>query len=375
MAHNLGSVSHRSLGWPTLTSLALLLSIIGSVSLLGTGCGGDTDSSTTSSGGANSAGTGGSTQVWLVATGGASTAGGSAAVDSTCQLAPNVDDGFADQALGASSSWPAAFYTWTTAEQVAALRAGGDLFSRSEREGLGRGTAIEELTRYSQAGHGSAGEKLAGVLVNSVFAKARFAWTNAWATRMGWPGESYGDQLLKIELREDAWVVSFDGGYLSVHDLNNESIATDVALATPERIGAIYFVRGGLSTGGPMCGTFLGQSSNGYREFVLGNLAMVRRWSLATAGLIETLNTDIQRFEKLRGLVAACPPRPYFETWNAEVVCSWGYSVVPAPTSYINALALPSQYYYPDAATLQNVIDTLRASIPQFDPLEVDLGQ
>jgi hypothetical protein len=331
-----------------------------------------------SKGGASSAAGSSSKGSYSTATGGAIAAAGGNVVSaggSTCSIGSTVDDGFSDQAFVSGTPIRPTFYTWTTADQVVELRAGGDLFSRSERDGLGRGIAFDALSTYAKDSS-QYGADLARVLVDSVFAKARFAWNNAWATRMGWPGESYGDQPLKIELREEAWVVWFDGYDLAVTDLQGNPIPSTVAVATPNRIGAIYFTRGGAS-GGPLCGTF-GQAiggGNGYREFILGNLAMVRRWSLATSELIDTISQDIKRFEKLLTLVEACPPTPYFEQWNAEVICSWRYNGPSlTPNYYINSLSLPSQYYYPDSSTLHNVIDTLRASIPQLDPLVVDLG-
>ncbi len=46
----------------------------------------------------------------------------------------------------------AVFYSWTTDEQVEELRAGGPLFSRSERPGMGRGLAFTDLVAFASNG-------------------------------------------------------------------------------------------------------------------------------------------------------------------------------------------------------------------------------
>ena len=62
-------------------------------------------------------------------------------------------------------------------------------------------------------------------------------------------------------------------------------------LAFPQRIGALFY----QSIGDPddeACGTFTA-SSVAFRTFVLGNIAMVRRWSLVTAQIRERVKGDI----------------------------------------------------------------------------------
>ncbi|HYP91359.1 MAG TPA: hypothetical protein VEQ59_24500, partial [Polyangiaceae bacterium] len=164
------------------------------------------------------------------------------------------------------------FYSWTTSEQVAELRAGGELFSRSERPGMGRGVLFTELAAYAEPGLDDA-EKLANLLGTELFAKARFAWTNPWATVLGFPGENYGDQLLRIELKPDAWIAVFDESGLSVLDAENEQLPWETVMASPERIGAIYHVSSAVDIT-VRCGTFV-QGGAEFREFALGNLQMV----------------------------------------------------------------------------------------------------
>ncbi len=123
-----------------------------------------------------------------------------------------------------------------------------------------------------------------------------------------------------------------------------------------------------------MCGTFGPSGSNGFREFVLGNLAMVKQWSLGTQDLLNTLESDIHRLTQFLNIVQACPPQAYFDAWNAEVVCSWGYASSTAQAGFLQALSLPSQYYYPDPQTLTNLITTLQASLFDVNPLIVNVS-
>ena len=102
---------------------------------------------------AGSAGHGGSSS-----TGGASSTGGvviniagepRVTLPQPCVV--EADAPFADQVV-ASIGEQRIFYSWTTDEQVAELRAGGPLFSRSERPGMGRGQLFDQLAALGQAG-------------------------------------------------------------------------------------------------------------------------------------------------------------------------------------------------------------------------------
>ena len=179
---------------------------------------------------------------------------------------------FADQGVVSGNAKPRVFYSWTTDEQVAELRAGGPLFSRSESPDKGPGLAMQVLAALAERGSEPV-NTLAAALAGTVFAKMRFSWPNPWATLMGWPGESYGNQLLQVTLRPEAWVAFLTSGGLYVLDANNQRIDIAVAAAHPELIGAIYF-QSESAESRVSCGTF-SESAVVFREFVLGNLQMV----------------------------------------------------------------------------------------------------
>jgi hypothetical protein len=283
---------------------------------------------------------------------------------------PTVQNLFDDQVVNEVGQ-ARKFYSWTTAEQVAELRAGGELFSRSERPGMGRGLLFSELATLAES-DASTVQALADALVNKVFVKARFAWTNPWATLMGFPGEQYGDQLLQVELKPDAWIARFEGQDLRVFDAQNQDVPLETALLTPERIGAIFY-QSRSDAQQRYCGTF-SHGSVGFREFALGNIDMVARWSLATPDITERLKSDIAELEKFEQQIA-CYAIP--SDWASGVGCDWSRSYPPGETlgNYEFALGLPSELYRPSPENLSALIAALRASMPTGKPLDVTPGQ
>jgi hypothetical protein len=264
-------------------------------------------------------------------------------------------------------------YTWTTNEQAAELRRDGVLLTRSEREGLGPGYAIERLRELSSAGETDTAQ-LASLLTSERFAKARYAWPHPWATRLGWPGEDYGNQLVQIELRAEAWIAIARRGQVSVIDMSHEPVPTSEVLESPERLAAIFFVKDG-GNGGPECGSFFG-GPDGYREFLVINESQVERWSLGTTQMRERLLADIQLlelfFERARSNPESASPRD----WNAACVCGWDGSRqvdgIAEQCAYEAALSMPSALYLPAPRELTTLIETLRADLFEPDPFSVE---
>ncbi len=267
-------------------------------------------------------------------------------------------------------SKPRIFYSWTTDEQVAELRAGAELFNRSERPGLGRGLLFTELAELAQAGD-TLQSTLADQLVNTVFAKARFAWPNPWSTLLGFPGETYGNQLLRIQLKADAWIARFDSGALSVLDANNQQVPLETALANPARIGAIFYQS--RAAGGAYCGSF-SHGAVGFREFALGNLDMVERWSLATPEIAERLTSDIAELKTFQDEVACLEVS---SSWSSNVTCEWQHHHDPrfVLSNYDFALGLPSELYLPNPENIAALLAALEMSMPTGEPLDVTPGQ
>ena len=292
---------------------------------------------------------------------------GEAPSDETC--APGASPSFCDQMIYNVAPARRTLYSWTTAEQVAELRADKVLLTRTETAGLGRGyafTAIDAL-----AARGSAPEnQLLAKLSSELFVKVRYAWPNAWATRMGWPGEDYGDQLLRIVLKAEAWIVVVsDGVGIAVIDMNNELVPIADALAHSERIGAVYFYKRDVTGQG----TFQ-SCSGGYREFIVGNEAMVEEWSLGTAEIHDRIVADAALIEDFLGELRAKPSNVDPATFNQDVVCSWDYGPSDEVGRYERSLSIPSEYYAPLPEALATLSQTLRAGLFEPDPLTVRPG-
>ncbi len=262
------------------------------------------------------------------------------------------------------------FYSWTTAEQAAELAASGPLLSRAERPGKGPGFAREYLASFVTAEPEQ--QDLVTLLLSEPFAKARFAWPHAWATRMGWPAtadqpaENYGNQLLRITVRAGALWAVVSGGQLYVVDETGLVAPTSEALTNPERIVGLYFQKD-ANVGGASCGTFGQRSDSGFREFILMNPDMIESWSLGTEQIREVVNTDLERLRNFFQSVRSCPITTTEEQWAGDVVCSaWNRNLTEVG-AYEMTLALMNAYYMPRPAEIAAIIATLEADSEAWD--------
>ncbi len=294
-----------------------------------------------------------------------------------CEQPPTQAPLFGDSRLSNSSPARRELFTWTTVEQAAEIRAGAVLLTRTEREGLGPGYAMDVLAEQvrqapdlATAGAPSVESERTALLewlTGPRFSKARYAWSEPWATRMGWPGETYGNQLVRILLRPEAWLARYVRGQLDVVDMRNANVPLADVLAHPERLAGVFFVKD-VGAGGPSCGSFQG-GNNGYREFIIGNEGMIEEWSLGTSELRSRLQSDIAQLETFFARARACPEVRDPKSWNAEVVCSdWkvGFAEVNEIEAYEGALAMPSPGYLPAPGPLAELIETLKADL--FEP-------
>jgi hypothetical protein len=265
-------------------------------------------------------------------------------------------------------------FSWTTDEQAAALRRDQVLFTQSERAGMGPGYAFQVFEQIA-LGDLEEASQLATVLGGKLFAKARYAWSEPWATRMGWPGEDYGGNLLRIVLKPEAWIVAVSKGNLTVVDLQNQPVPLAQALANPERLGAIFYAKDTFA-GGPSCNGSFVSGGNGYREFIVGNLAMVEEWSLGTAQIRDRLSANIEQLSSFFERTRACPITTSAQDWNQQVVCAWDSPGADASElfAYQQALAIPSDEYLAVPDRIAAMIETLQADLFEPDPLVVTPG-
>ena len=269
-----------------------------------------------------------------------------------------------DQKVSSEQPQLRVLYSWTTQEQYDQLRAGGELLTRTESPTQGPG-----LIRQVLADLAAGGNELAQALTTPEFQKARYAWPNPWATLVGWEDESYGDRLIRVELREDAWLVVLNGAEFQIFDLSGAQVASADALANPQRIGAVFHVH---VTDDLFCGgSFTRGGSGSFREYFLPNAAMIASWSLDTQEMRERLVADRELLALYRDYQQTpLAETPYsFETWAS---CNWqgGWGGSGGPLdAYVHAMAVASPLYNPSVENLNVLIEALDHAVALFDPV------
>lgn len=265
-------------------------------------------------------------------------------------------------------------YSWTTVEQAQELRSGAPLLSRTERPGAGPGHAIEFLTSgfYPPTAEE---EQLVALLVSPEFARARYAWPHAWATRMGWPAteegpaESYGNQLLRITVKTEALWVVFVERRLWVVDSTGAQLAIGTAFEAPERIAGIYFQKDRTAADVSCGGSFgLGLNGSAYREFILMNPSMIESWELGTETIREVVQADVGRLERLFAAIRGCSAvTSSFSEWAASVTCENWAGTDTEVGEYEKALALLNSLYLPRPQQIADIVATLQSDLEAWD--------
>jgi hypothetical protein len=224
-------------------------------------------------------------------------------------------------------------YTWTTAEQIAELRRDRRVLVREESPQHG-------ASYFEQVVHVLADRDSAAKLLDTVtFAKSRYAWPAPWATHEGWPGEVYGDELIRVTLKPGAVVLALTtGGRVEARDLAGALVPIVDVLAHPERLAAVYFTAdpGDVAPGVP-------RPPNAFREYVLCNESMIAAWSVGTQDIADELAAEIAALDALARELRAGPATPELAA------------------GYASALALRSPAYALDPGAIEQVIAHLRA--------------
>jgi hypothetical protein len=247
-------------------------------------------------------------------------------------------------------------YTWTTREQAFELERDRILLTRDESPVHGASLYDQILARLADGGNA-----LAKQLRTEAFAKARFAWPAPWATARAWPDESYGDQLIGVVLKPDAWIVKLrtTKTELEVVDLADRPIAVADALKTPERIAAVFFFQDVFGSG---MGTVYGFFERApYREYVLVNESMIESWSMNTPAEQAVMERGARAIGALAEEAASRASPKHQELFEWRVMTHWrGGQPVDSIDVYESALAFASPLYEPDATKLRDLAKALR---------------
>lgn len=249
-------------------------------------------------------------------------------------------------------------FSWTTDDQLAALRQTPVLLTREASPTRGASRYDQEL-----AARASGGDAMATALRQRRFARARFAWTAPWATVAGWPTEDYGRVLLRVVLRGDAWVAHLRTGSRDwiVRDMNDRDVPLADALAHPERIGAVYFVHDAAPQRFVGPGTFLAEGATPFREFVLCNETMIESWEVGTAAAQEAVARDLATLD---ALIAADAAAPDCDRDAADPVTAWRDErpIVTLGDHHGAALAFVNEYYRFHGGPLRAVRERLASA-------------
>lgn len=254
-------------------------------------------------------------------------------------------------------------YTWTTPEQIDELLRTRVLLSRSESPTYGPSYFDRVLATAWKKG-----DKLAALLQAPAFKKARFAWTAPWATFLGFPGESYGDQLIAVTLKPEAILLMYRTSTLKweARDMNDQVVPEAKVMLKPERIAGVFFVHDSVSP--PASGSVLRASASdgreAYREYVLCNEAMIESWSVGTEAIAAEMKANADAVDAAAKYFEAYPPPAQrADRWNAHVALLVWPGIVPATNAkelFEAALAFPNQNYVIDVEPLRKLSARLR---------------
>lgn len=213
--------------------------------------------------------------------------------------APTVEDAHADVVAVVDAARPTlddhvvtdsdyarrVLYTWTTKEQIEALRSSKRLLVATSYAGSGPSRYIldlEDLVRAKSPGL----EIARALLLDPKLARRRYAWPSPFATRMGLSGKTYGDALIRVVLKSDSLFVRFhpeEKDPFTVVDSRGHAATFEA-----NRVGAVFHVRTSKTATAP------------FREYVLCNEAQIERFEVGT----ETIREEIEaEKELLRALV------------------------------------------------------------------------
>jgi len=260
----------------------------------------------------------------------------------------------------------AELYTWTTVEQLTALRDSRVLLVADAASGGRTSPFNAALARLAETSTSDLQARIARVLVEDPrLRRHRYAWPSPFATTMGLAGRRYGDSLVRIELEARAWVGHFEPGTpepLRFVDMQGREVPLVQVLAEPERIAALYHLRSPP------------ESALAYREYVVCSTAMIRAWSIATPEIAARVRAEIEMLAATEVLLGLLPRAAVLEAaapdWTRR-----GDSNLPLARWHA-ALAFDNIRYQPSRTNLAAIAATLEGcETDGGPPLRVEPGR
>lgn len=272
-------------------------------------------------------------------------------------------------------------YSWTTLEQANMIRTNQKVLFKSSSEKYGPSAYDMLLEKYKKEG-----DEIAGLLLNDLFAKKRFAWPHPWATVRGYPEENYGNQLIRFTFKDEAIVGSFISSdqdtLFRFYDMKGKRLTLDYVKQNFDRIAYVYFVNV-RNTDKKMMhyrGTMKRRAnvvkrSNGpfpYREYVICNEEMLKEVSLGTEIIKNKMEKDIQFLKLVQKYFwldedkNGCGPVHLYDAYlNKAVIDDWSKNWLSIDMCvYGKVLALINRYYDLNNEQLNKTIAILKSYIP-----------
>jgi hypothetical protein len=252
-------------------------------------------------------------------------------------------------------------YSWTTPDQVRELRAGRNLLWKGPASGNLSAFDAKLWRLYNS-------DRIARMFFNPPFLLQRFAWPHPFATRIGGDVASYGDELLRITLKEEALLAAFypmnePPERWTFHDMAGKPVPEAEALRRASQIAAVYHVH--LTDG----------SGPTFREYVICNEAMIASWSVATDEISKQFQQEQRAIALWRRALDESRP-----TMSPEALLAWKNSLVhtswkepPArwtlESMFESTLAFATEHHAPDAHRVDELLKALRSVSIQGEPL------
>jgi hypothetical protein len=244
-------------------------------------------------------------------------------------------------------------YTWTTPAVIAAVRSTHTLLTATTTSGgfvspFNRAIAVLAVTARP-------GADIAKILRDDPrLSRRRYAWPAPFATVLGVGPRSYGNSLIRIDLRGDAWIGRFapaEPDPFTFVDLSGRPITNADVVAHPERIAAIFHVRA--------------EAAVPYREYVVCNPAMIDRWSIATPEIRAELDAERTLVSDLGAIDVPHAEAPAVTDWSK------GATAVTTLARWHATLAFDTARYQPLPAALAHLAKTLAGYDPAGAALRV----
>ncbi|HXC05500.1 MAG TPA: hypothetical protein VNZ86_12150 [Bacteroidia bacterium] len=271
---------------------------------------------------------------------------------------------FEDEAVFNSDFVRPVLYTWTTREQIEELRQHKQLLTRSK-------SIHGEWSNFDKSLRDTSFSKfdIARMLQDNLFANKRFAWSNPWATAMGWKREKYGDQLLKIELDERAIFGIFDANDnthpFRFYDRKGKKVDEKTVLLHKELLAVMYHVGEQPVQRSQRCkrhGTYGGfekRKNIPFREFVILNESMIKSWSYGTPEILALLQKEQDKLQKASLLLARAHHTDRYHDENDAEFQLFQKRDDYDPDWFYPATCFENDYYLKNTRCLNRIIHKL----------------